>query len=251
MSEGTIIKLGGSVITDKAKDCMIDYERLDHIASEIAQREKFPLVIIHGAGSCGHPQAQKFHLGEALSSNPIEGIYLIHSTVSRLNNAVIERFRRWGIEAVGIHPLSSCVTENGRLTNIEYRPINMMVHAGIVPVLHGDVVMDTRKGAAILSGDQLLSCLARILHLSRVGVATDVAGVLKNGEIIPFLTSEDVSILSFGESQYTNVTGGMRGKIAELLTLAEVGIESHIFHISRLGNFLDGIDHGGTIIKRR
>jgi isopentenyl phosphate kinase len=84
-----------------------------------------------------------------------------------------------GIPAIGIHPLSLCLTESGRLIKLEYRPITMMVQLGMVPVLHGDVVMDTKKGTAILSGDQLLTSLARTFHFKRVGVATDVSGVLR------------------------------------------------------------------------
>jgi isopentenyl phosphate kinase len=48
---------------------------------------------------------------------------------------------------------------------------------------------------------------------------------------------------------HTDVTGGMRGKINELLGLADAGIGSDIFHVSRVGDFLSGNDHGGTKIK--
>ncbi len=47
------------------------------------------------------------------------------------------------------------------------------------------------------------------------------------------------------------MTGGMRGKVEELLRLSAQGIESHIFHVSRIGAFLDGKDHGGTVIGGR
>jgi isopentenyl phosphate kinase len=41
----------------------------------------------------------------------------------------------------------------------------------------------------------------------------------------------------------------MRGKMNELLGLASAGIGSDIFHVSRIGDFLAGTDHGGTKIK--
>jgi isopentenyl phosphate kinase len=41
----------------------------------------------------------------------------------------------------------------------------------------------------------------------------------------------------------------MRGKINELLGLADAGIGSDIFHVSRVGDFLLRNDHGGTKIK--
>jgi isopentenyl phosphate kinase len=41
----------------------------------------------------------------------------------------------------------------------------------------------------------------------------------------------------------------MRGKINELLELAHAGISSDIFHVSRVGDFLAGNDHGGTKVR--
>jgi isopentenyl phosphate kinase len=41
----------------------------------------------------------------------------------------------------------------------------------------------------------------------------------------------------------------MKGKIQELLELASAGIRSEIFHVSRLGDFLDGHPAGGTVVS--
>jgi isopentenyl phosphate kinase len=41
----------------------------------------------------------------------------------------------------------------------------------------------------------------------------------------------------------------MRGKIDELLGLADAGIGSDIFHVSRIPDFLKGSGHGGTIVR--
>jgi isopentenyl phosphate kinase len=35
----------------------------------------------------------------------------------------------------------------------------------------------------------------------------------------------------------------------ELLDLAQAGIGSEIFHVSRIGHFLEGTAHGGTSVK--
>jgi len=64
--------------------------------------------------------------------------------------------------------------------------------------------------------------------------------------VVPEITRKMVSHLQIGNSMHTDVTGGMRGKINELLGLAEAGIGSDIFHVSRIGDFLAGTDHGGT-----
>jgi isopentenyl phosphate kinase len=50
-------------------------------------------------------------------------------------------------------------------------------------------------------------------------------------------------------SSHTDVTGGMEGKVHELVRLAREGVRSDIFHVSRLGAFLDGEPHGGTVVR--
>jgi isopentenyl phosphate kinase len=41
----------------------------------------------------------------------------------------------------------------------------------------------------------------------------------------------------------------MRGKIDELLGLADAGVRSDIFHVSRVVDFLKGSSHGGTTVR--
>ena len=118
-------------------------------------------------------------------------------------------------------------------------------------MLHGDVVMDRLRGSCIVSGDQLVTRLATALGSRRVGLATDVPGVLANDTVVPRIDRAIAATLDVGGSEKTDVTGGMRGKIAELLALADAGIESHIFHVSKISRFLDGTEHGGTTITTK
>jgi isopentenyl phosphate kinase len=248
MTERVLIKLGGSVLTDKAGDCMIRHDRLEQIAQQVSGCRELDLIIVHGAGSCGHPEAQRHHLDKGLDQINKSGLFITHRTVRKLNDALVDTLRTHGAEAIGLHPLGAGFARDGRLIALEVRPIEQLVLHGIIPVLHGDVVMDLVRGACIISGDQLVSFLPRHMHIDRIGLATDVAGVLVNGSVIPQLHAKSVSTLTIGQSENTDVTGGMGGKIQELLTLADQGIESNIFHISRLGDFLKGQKHGGTVV---
>ncbi|MDD1677859.1 MAG: isopentenyl phosphate kinase family protein [Methanomicrobiales archaeon] len=249
MSDTIILKIGGSVLTDKSGDCAIDHQRLAAIAQDIGEAKKQALLLIHGAGSCGHPQAQKHHLDRGLLGGHIGGVYETHAAVCALNETVVGALRAAGVEAIGIHPLGNAVAEEGRLVSFASVPLALMQDQGIVPVLHGDVVMDRIRGATIVSGDQLITYLAATLGMTRVGLATDVPGVLREGRVIRRLSTSDDGISGTGRSSYPDVTGGMQGKIAELLLLAGHGIESHIFHVSRLRDFLEGADHGGTVVE--
>ena len=249
MSDRILLKLGGSVITDKKTDCAINHDQLSFIASAISRAGTGGIVIVHGAGSCGHPEAKRYQLDKGAVAGKTDGIYVTHRAVSRLNNAVVEALREKGVAAVGVHPLHAAVADNGRLVAFEYRHLEKMLMLRMVPVIHGDVVMDLSRGTCIVSGDQLVRYLAVGLNISRVGLATDVPGVLDGGHVVPEITRKTAPSLQIGNSMHTDVTGGMRGKINELLGLAGTGIGSDIFHVSRIGDFLAGTDHGGTKIK--
>jgi isopentenyl phosphate kinase len=249
MSERILLKLGGSVITDKKSDCAVNTRQLSHLATAISRASPVGMVIVHGAGSCGHPEAKQYHLDKGAMKGKSEGIFVTHRAVSRLNDAVVASLREQGVAAVGVHPFHAAVADNARLVAFEHRHLEKMLMLGMVPVIHGDVVMDLSRGACIVSGDQLVRYLAVALKINRVGLATDVPGVLKGDEVVPEISRNMVPSLQIGNSLHTDVTGGMRGKIDELLGLASAGIGSDIFHVSRIGDFLAGTDHGGTKIK--
>jgi isopentenyl phosphate kinase len=73
--------------------------------------------------------------------------------------------------------------------------------------------------------------------------------VLDGERVVPEINRDTMATLRIGNSIHTDVTGGMRGKINELLELAEAGIGSDIFHVSRVADFLAGAAHGGTTVK--
>jgi isopentenyl phosphate kinase len=249
MSDRMMLKIGGSVITDKSGDCSIQREQLSTIAAAVAGSRVTGLVIVHGAGSCGHPEAKRYRLDRGATAGHGEGIAVTHHAVSGLNAAVVEALRDQGVVAVGIHPFHVAFADGGRLAGFEHRHLEQMLLLGMVPVIHGDVVMDFTRGACIVSGDQLVRYLAPLLAMRRVGLATDVPGVLDGGAVVPVVTPASARTLRIGSSSHADVTGGMRGKINELLELANAGIGSEIFHVSRIPDFLSGRDCGGTKVS--
>ena len=249
MSDRVMLKIGGSVITDKSGDCAINQRQVSAIAEAVAKNPVPGLVVVHGAGSCGHPEAKRFHLDRGATAGHAEGIAITHNAVALLNGEVVAALQGQGVEAVGVHPLHVAFADCGRLVAFEVRHLEKMVTLGMVPVIHGDVVMDQSRGACIVSGDQLVRYLAPLLTIGHVGLATDVPGVLKGGVVVPEITPVSGRSLQVGSSTFTDVTGGMRGKINELLELADAGVGSEIFHVSRIPDFLKGRDCGGTKVR--
>ncbi|ERH05469.1 MAG: putative archaeal kinase, partial [Halonotius sp. J07HN4] len=116
---------------------------------------------------------------------------------------------------------------------------------GFVPVLHGDVVAHAGEGVTVLSGDELVTGLADCLGARRVGLCSTVPGVLDaDGEVIDAITEFDSVAAALGDSESTDVSGGMAGKVRELLGLSGT---ARIFGPDAVGPFLAG-DAPGTLI---
>lgn len=251
MTEIKILKIGGSVLTDKTRLESAKMEAIERIASEVAKRGR-GLILVHGAGSFGHIHAKNFGLAERFSP---EGVLETHRSVVRLNDLLVEGLRVCGSSPVPVHPLSSTILIDGRIDIMEIGPVVEMVNLGLLPVLHGDVAMDRKRGAGIVSGDQLVSHLARALRPEMVALGTAADGVIFEGEVLPVVRREDLPRIwsELGGSNGVDVTGGMRGKIQELLDLADEGVSSTIFNADKPGHVervLKG-ERAGTTVEGR
>ncbi|MHC1625050.1 MAG: isopentenyl phosphate kinase [Methermicoccaceae archaeon] len=218
-----ILKLGGSILTYKDMRIKRIRRRVLMDVAEAISDCSCPLVLVHGAGSFGHPEAKRYSSGF-----DAHGISETHWAVLKLNMVLVETLIKMGVNAVPLSPLSSSTSSNGRISTFMDYVLKEMVDMGCVPVLHGDVVIDEGGGACVISGDQLLTRVARLFPTPLVGSATATEGILdKDGNTIGCINSlEQVYDHIY---DVDDVTGGMLGKIDELLKLAEEGTDSWIF----------------------
>ncbi|RXA21406.1 amino acid kinase [Methanosarcina sp. MSH10X1] len=250
-TEPVILKLGGSVITDKAADQGVVREAdLLRIAKEISEY-RGKLIVVHGAGSFGHTYAKKYGLDRGFDP---EGAIITHESVKKLASMVVDTLNHYGARAVAVHPMGCTVCRNGRIESIYLENIKLMLERGFVPVLHGDVVMDLELGTCVLSGDQIVPYLAKELRITRLGLGSAEDGVLdKDGKALPEITPGTFESFKhyIKGSESTDVTGGMLGKVQELLELSKTScITSHIFNAGKENNvyrFLNGESIGTRI----
>lgn len=261
-----ILKLGGSVITRKdAEKPTMHGENLERIANEISLSSYNKLIIVHGAGSFGHPLAKKYGIGEEVQ-NDLElrkkklGFSLTQHAVNELNSIVTEYLRIHGILAVSVQPSSFILTKNKRIFSANLNLIQRYLDLDLVPVLYGDVVLDVNESInmAVLSGDQIVNYLAQNLKPERVIMGTDVDGIYNknpkthtDAHLLETVSSMDQ--LESAENENIDVTGGMGGKLRELLNLADLGVESKIINANQANNIKKAINGEyitGTLIKR-
>lgn len=242
--DSLIVKLGGSVITDKSRKFKVREDALNRLAKELKSTYK-SLIVIHGGGSFGHPLASKYGIDAGYKDkSQLMGFALTHRAMQELNGKVINAMHDNDIPAVSIQPSACVIVKNGEIESIEISPIRKFLDLGIIPVLYGDTVPDMGKGMSILSGDQLAVYLGLKLSVKRVILGVDTDGVYtsdpKNNEKAELLSSirpEDWREIKdyLSKGNHTDVTGGMKRKVKELLKLPESGIEAQIVNASKPG----------------
>ncbi len=244
-----ILKIGGSILTDKSCALSPRPEEITRVAEEIAIHPD-DVVLVHGAGSFGHIPAKKYGLPDEFSR---EGLRVTHSYVAKLCEMVVVALSLAGVDCLPVHPLSCLLLRGGRIDSFFMEPVKEMLKNGIMPVLHGDVAMDATGKAAIVSGDQLVTYIAKSLQAEVVAVGSNVDGVLFSGSPLSRITRKELSQVqsAIGGSAGVDVTGGMRGKLLELLDLADLGIDSMIFNAGTKGNIARALkgEYVGTRIE--
>ena len=232
-AEGPVIlKLGGSVITEKHVPLRPRPDVIARLAREIASSGVRELIIVHGGGSYGHPLAERYGIQEGFKDpRQLRGLAETHLAMEELNKLVVEALLREGLPAVPLPPVSCFVTKRGRVTRAFLEPLRSLLALGAMPVLYGDVVLDEELGFTILSGDHIVAHLALELGASRVVLCLDVPGVFTrdpsehpDARLIERLRPEDIALVEAGSPRAPDVTGGMRRKLEEMARVAEAGI---------------------------
>jgi len=259
----TILKLGGSVITVKDKPLTPNIEAIKRLADEISRADFKPLVIIHGGGSYGHPIAKKYGIAEGFKEDSqIFGFSETHEAMIALNSLLIQNLLEHRLPAVSFSPSSFIMTRKGRIQKFNEEILKTALKLGFIPVLYGDAVFDDEWGFAILSGDQIAVNLAVKLNAARIIMGIDVDGLYNSdpkrnpsAHLISEISLDELSsmIRHIGGSRAPDVTGGMLGKISELMFAVKHDIEALIINASSPNNVykaLKGEEVVGTRIRR-
>ncbi|ARM75751.1 isopentenyl phosphate kinase [Acidianus manzaensis] len=210
----SILKLGGSLITDKSKPYYLRENVVRRIAKELITDN---LILIHGGGSFGHYEASK---GNIIKTS---------LAMQKLNLLVSSILYEEGIK---IFPFP------GRFFSIQ--KTLEYVKSGYVPLIYGDI----DENGNIISGDDIAVILAKELK-SMALFATDVDGVINNNMILDEVNSLNFEV--FNSNSY-DVTGGIKSKIKKIL---EKCIEGIIFNGLKEGNInkvLKG-EQIGTLVR--
>ena len=247
--ELVMIKLGGSLLTDKAKPFTVRPGVIKRIANEIhnaRQVKELRLIVGHGGGSFPHIPANKYQTNKGIiNKKSYRGLAEVQDAASRLNRLVVRELLDAGENAISIQLSSSGISENSRIQYMYTEPIIMLLSYGMIPVPYGDVSLDKKKGCSIVSTEEIFYYLAKELkrqgfNLTKIINCGIVDGVFRgdpiknpDSEIIPEITNENIDEIRkyLSGSHGTDVTGGMLSKVEKMLKIAaETGVETFIIN---------------------
>lgn len=234
----TLVKLGGSLITDKSRPLTPRVETLQRLAEEIVEADRTGTLIVgHGSGSFGHMAAAAHSIHRGVhSSEQVEGVAETQVHAHRLHRLVADTLWKEGARPFSIAPSSCVVAAAGEAEKIDAEPFARALDLGLTPVTFGDVVVDRDWGASICSTERVFELLVGALAAAGVGVervlwlgATE--GLYdKSGETVRIVGvgNREACLAAAGASQAEDVTGGMHLRLVTALRLAAAGVPSWI-----------------------
>ena len=241
------LKLGGSLITDKAQRETAQISILQRLAKEITEamraKPEITMLIGHGSGSFGHAAAAEFGVFEGVkTAEEWRGVREVWAAANRLHRIVIDTLLEAGLPAFSFPPSAIAVSDHGEIVKLADEPIRRALKADQIPVVQGDIVFDRARGASILSTEKVLAHLAKELRPDRILLAGIEEGVFEQypvrERVMPEITAVQAAKIQLEGADSTDVTGGMAHKVEQALALAASmpDVEVRIFSGASPGN---------------
>lgn len=165
-----------------------------------------------------------------------DAIAHVQRKAADLHRIVLDALVAAGASPFSVPPSAVAAARDGEIVRFHTDAVRAALDAGLMPVVYGDVVLDTVRGASICSTERALAAVAHDLQAAgwRVrrciwlgatpGVLADDGGVLKRVSLSDADRLRDVA----GDAEAIDVTGGMRHRVDTALDLARIGIPSWI-----------------------
>ena len=215
-----LIKLGGSIITNKEKPLSARRKTIDNLAKSLKKIQE-PIIIVHGGGSYGHYWSVKYDMHTKERKYDLRGVSIVKNSMIELNKIILDSFLKNKLKPYCLPP-TDFMTGNKPIPK-KVKEIEKISKSGLIPVTYGDALWYGQNKTFILSGDKIMSHLAKILKPKLCIFALNEDGVysdLKSKKLIHELKGERPSI----SENKMDVTGGMTRKIEEASKISKMGM---------------------------
>ena len=244
-----ILKIGGSVFTQKNGLAQLDTSMVQTAAMEIArwlrEDQQRRLIFTTGGGSFGHPIAIKYNLNATEVEKSDEGFLLTNMAMRDLADQVTVIFQTNGVPLYPITTSNIFITNRGRIQSASLETLTLSLKRGLVPFLCGDVTHDTDHTYRILSADQINSYLYKHLDLDVMLFGSNVDGIFSDdpsinpGAVwIPIINPENYGHIHeiLSSSPHKDATRAMLGKLEEIYEVKKRPVNALIYNATLPGN---------------
>lgn len=247
MAPVALVKLGGSLITDKTTPHSFRREVVSALGDEMAaSRQK--VLLVHGGGSFGHPLAKEYGLTSARYSPEGLGVSRTRAAMYELNQLVCKALIDSGVQPYTFSPFDLLMNTSSKYAKSW---LNKLLASGLSPITFGDV-SSTPTGFRVLSGDTIMYKLAGLLRPGRCIFAMDLDGVYQGdkGNLLHTISGAQVKKLRLAHGE--DATGGIRLKLEVAAKIAAMGTKVGFvsgFRRREFAKCLKGLDFYGTVVR--
>ncbi len=245
-----LIKLGGSIITNKEKSLSPRKKSIDKIVRALKKIDE-PIIVVHGGGSYGHYWSVKYNMHTKPANYNTHGVSVVKNSMVELNKIILDSFLKNRLNPYCLPPTDFIFGNKPIIKKV--KEIEKIAKSNLVPVTFGDALWFGKKKSYILSGDRIMSILAKILKPRLCVFVLDVDGLYsdpKTKKLIHELKREKPLILKSSK----DVTGGMKRKVDEATKISKNGMNVFFVNGNKPERIVDAVKRKkfhGTLFKGR
>ena len=243
-----LIKLGGSIVTNKRKPESARRKTIDNILKQIKKINE-PTILVHGGGSYGHYWSVKYGMHTKPAKYDLKGVSVVKNSMIELNKIILDSAVKNRLNPYCLPPTDFMNGNKPIRSKVE--KIGEIAKSGLTPVTYGDALWYGQKKSYILSGDVIMTAIGKILKPRLSVFVLDVDGVYSN-------TKSKKLIYDFKKEKPTisknrmDVTGGMTRKISEAAKMSRSGLK--VFFVNgnkpqRIVDATSGKKFEGTLFR--
>jgi isopentenyl phosphate kinase len=243
-----LIKLGGSIITNKERPLSPRTKTIDSIARQLKKISE-PFIIVHGGGSFGHYWSVKYDMHTRPAKYDYHGVAIVKNSMIQLNKIILDSFTKNKLNPYCLPP-TDFMAGNKPITS-KVKEVKKIAESNLVPVTFGDALWYGQKKSYILSGDKIMSILAKTLRPRLSIFVLNVDGLysdFKTKRLIRDMRNQQASIQDIP----MDVTGGMRRKVEEATKISKMGLKVFFVNGNKPQRIVDAIQKNkfeGTIFR--
>jgi isopentenyl phosphate kinase len=186
--------------------------------------------VILGGGSFGHNVVHRHRLDPGGAHPAPREAFHLTAALYELKILFADALGRHGAPGMPLQETGLLGERDGTPELVNPGPVETCFAAGFLPLVTGGLIPGPDGRLLPMSSDRIALPFCRPFAIRRVAMVTDRPGVLRAGRVIRRipLHRADRVMAQIATPTKLDVTGGMRGKLAAAVELAQRGVETVI-----------------------